>query len=226
MTVFLRGQQCEGFFYRACNEENLAVALLEEALGNTVVEKLKQLVIEAVDVEQDDRFLMQFECLPGKHLKHLFKGAIASGEDEEGVGLLAHERLACVHGAGDVKLGDAVVRDFEVNEDFRDNAYDTATGCQRGFCYSLHETNVRAAIDEADVALCQGAAQLQSSVTMGGVRAVGGGAEYSDVGDHRMRISGLARKNDDETARPLRRRSSKKKRHLRSRMESCRIYLM
>ena len=71
---------------------------------------------------------MELERLPGEDFEHLFEGAEAAGQDEEGVGLLAHEGFAGVHGVDDVELGDAVVGDLKIDEDLRDDADDAASG--------------------------------------------------------------------------------------------------
>ena len=109
------------------DEEYLAALRLEHAFGDAVIEKGEELVIEAVEVKQEDRLVVELEGLPGENLEHLFEGAEAAGKDEEGIGLLAHESFASVHGVGDVELGDAVVGDFEVDEDLGDDADDTAS---------------------------------------------------------------------------------------------------
>ncbi len=68
--------------------------------------------------------------MPGENLEELFEGAEAARQRDEGVGLLSNERLAGVHGAGDVKLGDAVMRDLEIDEHLGNDADDLAVGCQ------------------------------------------------------------------------------------------------
>ena len=165
-------------------EEDFEALRFEHAFGDAVVEEGEELVVEAVDVEQDDGLLVKLEGLPGEDFEHLFEGAEATGEDEEGVGLLTHECLASVHGVGDVELGDAVVGDFEIDEDLGDDAYDAASVGETGFGDGAHEADGGSAVDKADVLLREGAAEVLGGSGVDGVGSVGGGAEDSQVVDH------------------------------------------
>ncbi len=55
----------------------------------------------------------------------------------------------------DVQLGQAGVRDLAVDEHLRDDADDLAAGGQRGVGERAHQTDGRAAVDDADAALGQ-----------------------------------------------------------------------
>jgi len=149
-----------------------------------VVEEGEELVVEAVYVEQDDGLLVDLEGLPGEDFEHLFEGAEAAGEDEEGIGLLSHEGLAGVHGVGDVELGDALVGDFEIDEDLGDDTDDAASVGKAGFGDSAHEADGSSAVDEANVALGESAAEVLGGFGIDGVGSVGGGAEDGQVVDH------------------------------------------
>ena len=114
---------------------------------------------------------MEAEGLPGEDLEEFFEGAEAAGKREEGVGLLSHESLAGVHGVDDVKLGDAAVGDFEIDEDLWDDAGDAATGGNGGVGDGLHKADVGAAVDEADIARGESVAELCRCGLIGGVDA-------------------------------------------------------
>jgi hypothetical protein len=89
-----------------------------------------------------------------------------------------------VHGVGDVKLGDAVVSYFEIDEDLRDNADDTASGSERRFGHGAHETDSGPAVDEADVPLGEGATEEFGGFAVDGVGSISGGAEDGYVLNH------------------------------------------
>jgi hypothetical protein len=68
-----------------------------------------------------------------------------------------------------VKLGDAVVRDLKVDEDFGNDANDATAESERGLCDGLHEADVRSTVDDADVALCELTTKLVGSVAICGI---------------------------------------------------------
>jgi hypothetical protein len=63
-----------------------------------------------------------------------------------------------MHGAGDMKLSDTLMRDFEINENFRNNSDNFPLYSQRGLRDCSHETDVCTAINECDIAAAEGAA--------------------------------------------------------------------
>ena len=122
------GQQAQCLFYGRGREEHFTVLPLEQAFVDAVVEEAEELVVEAVDVEQEDGLLVEIEGVPGEDFEEFFEGAEASGERNEGIGALTHESFAGVHGVGDVQLGDALVSDFQIDQNFGNDADDFATG--------------------------------------------------------------------------------------------------
>ena len=178
------GELREGVLDGVGYEEDLAALRFEHAFDDTMIEEGEELVVEAVDVEQHDGFLVKLESLPGEDLEHLFEGSEAAWEDEKSIGLLTHEGLARVHGVGDVELGDAVVGDFEIDEDFGDDTYDATSVSEAGFSHGAHETDGGSAVDKADVALGEGAAEMFGGFSVDGIGSVGGGAEDGQVVDH------------------------------------------
>ena len=160
-------------FYGGGYQEIVAVLLFEHALGDGVIEEGEQRIVEAIDVEQQDGFRVELEGLPREDFEHLLEGSEATGEDEEGVGLLAHEGFAGVHGVDDVELRDAAVGHLEIDEDdgYHPGYISSRSDC--GVRDSLHEADVRAAVDEAYVASGEGCAELGGGVTIDWVDAVG-----------------------------------------------------
>ena len=92
-----------------------------------MIEEGEERVVEAGGVEEEDGLGVELEGLPGENLEELFHGAKSAGEDDEGIGSLAHEGFAGVHGIGYVEFGESVVGDFEVHEDFGDDSDDVAS---------------------------------------------------------------------------------------------------
>jgi hypothetical protein len=150
-----------------------------------VIEEDKQLIVEAVDVEQKDGLGVNFERMPGENLEEFFEGAEATRERDEGVGFFSDERLAGVHGARDVEFRDAIVGDLKIDEHLGDDANDLSVkgqGCLRN---SPHETHIGSAIDEANVAIGERVAKFLGSGTVDGTGSVGGGAKNGNATNHR-----------------------------------------
>jgi hypothetical protein len=61
-----------------------------------------------------------------------------------------------------MELGDALVGDFLVDEDVRDDADDVAAGGECGVRDCAHQADARAPVDEAEAALRECAAELFS----------------------------------------------------------------
>ena len=144
-------EHAKGFVDGVGDKKDFAVLRFEQSFGDAVIEEREELVVEAVDIEEQDWLGVELECLPCEDFKELFKGSEASRKRDKGIGLFAHERLAGVHGIGDVKLGDAVVGDFQVNEYFRNDSDDAAVGGECCLCGSLHEADVCSSVDQTDV---------------------------------------------------------------------------
>jgi hypothetical protein len=174
----------EGFFDGVGYQEDRAVLWLENAFCYAVVEEGEELVVKAVDVEQDYGLLVELESLPCEDFEHLFEGAEAAREDEKGVGLFSHERFAGVHGVGDVELSDAVVGDLEIDEDLGDDAYNAASVGEAGFGDGAHEADGGSAVDEADVLLGEGATKMFGGFAVDRIGSVSGGAEDGYVPNH------------------------------------------
>jgi hypothetical protein len=153
----------------------------KHAFDDAMIEKGQQWVVEASGVEQEYGFGVNFEGLPGEHFEELLEGAEAAGEDEEGVGALAHECFAGVHGVGDVKLGEAVLGDLEIDEDLGDDADNVAACSERSLGDGAHEAYAGAAVDEADTTLGKGAAESLGHLAIDGACAFRRGTEDSDV---------------------------------------------
>jgi hypothetical protein len=71
-----------------------------------------------------------------------------------------------------MELGDALVGDFLVDEDVRDDADDVAAGGECGVRDRAHEADAGAAVDEAEAALGECMAELFSGGAVLGARAV------------------------------------------------------
>lgn len=149
-----------------------------------MIEKAEEPVVEATGIEQQDGLLVKPEGVPGEDFEKFLEGAEASGERDEGIGSLTDKSLARVHGVGDVKLGDAVVGHFEINQHLGDDADDFTAGGKGCFSGGAHEADFGSAVDEANVVFSQGTAKVFGCFAIDGVGSVGGGAEDGYILDH------------------------------------------
>ena len=124
-----------------------------------MVEEAEELIVKTIDVDEHSWFLVQAEILPGENLKHLFKRAEAARQNEEGIRKLGHLRFARVHICGDVQLGDSAVSDLEIDEDLRDDAYDSPLAGETGLGDCFHEAHIGSAIDDTNVLLRKGSTE-------------------------------------------------------------------
>ena len=186
----LSGKQQLKSFGNSCNDAQILARIRpQDALVDTMIEKLDELVVEAADVDEDRRLLVQAKRLPGEYLEHLFECAEAARKHKEGVGQLTHHGLAGVHAGGDMQLGQATVCNLEVNEHLGDDTDNTSAMQKSGFSHGPHEANVGSAVDETDVLLSEGAAKLDGGIAISGIYPVGRGTKDGNVSDHRGRLS-------------------------------------
>ena len=124
----------------------------ERTLAGHVVDEGEERGPEAADVEERDRLGVDAELRPGDDLEELVGRPMAAGERDESVGQVGHERLALVHGADDVELREALVRDLAVDEGLRDDPNDLAASRQHGVRQDPHQADGSAAVHEPDPA--------------------------------------------------------------------------
>src|SRR5215813_9203743 len=91
------------------HREQAAAAVAREALGDDLVDQRAERRPIAVDVQEQDRLVMQLQLPPGQHLERLVERPETAGQDDEGVGQLEHQALALVHAGDDAQVGDAVM---------------------------------------------------------------------------------------------------------------------
>src|SRR6185312_6734170 len=124
---------------------------------------------------------MDLQRLPREHFEHFFEGPKASGKNEESVRALRHQRLACMHGAGDMEFRYALMRDFKVDQNVWDDADDVPVGREHCIRDRAHQADLRPTIDEADAAERERFAELDGYGTIDGTFSVGGRAKYGDA---------------------------------------------
>ena len=89
-------------------------------------------VVVSVDVQDDDRLVVDPEVFPGDDFEEFLHCAAASGQRDGGIGEFGHLLLAFVHGVHRDALGQAGVTDFAIDQETGDNARHGAAGSQRG----------------------------------------------------------------------------------------------
>lgn len=189
----------ESVFHTLGNTKKSAALRLEHAFANTVIQKDEELVVEAINVEQQDRFPVDIERVPGENFEELLEGTEAAGQRNESVRFFSDERLASMHGAGDVEFGKAVMRNLEINEDLGDDTDNSAVGGQSGFGNCFHEADVRSAVNETDIASGEGPAQLFRSGSVDRIDSACRSAENRDVSNHRDK--NIKRGDEDQNTR-------------------------
>jgi hypothetical protein len=176
----------QGVFHRVGDEQDRPVMRTEDAFGDAVIEEGEHGGVEAGRVEQEDGLGVQFEGLPGEDLEEFLEGSEAPGQNDEGVRALAHQRLTGVHGAGDVKLGETIVGDLEIDEHLGDDADDVTSGLEGSLGEGAHETDTRATVDEANVVPGKRSAEGLGLLAVDGAGTLGGGAEDSNVANRHI----------------------------------------
>ncbi len=129
-----------------------------EAFAHAVGQELQQGVVVAARIEDADRLVVVAELAPGPDLEQLLEGADAAGQGDEGVGALAHHRLALVHGVDDVQLVAQGIGQLLVDQRLGDDSDDAAAGQAGGFRDRAHEAGASAAVDQLAAALADPAA--------------------------------------------------------------------
>src|ERR1700754_5123515 len=95
---------------------------------------------------------MDLERLPCQNLEELFECSKASWKRDKGVCPFADESLARMHGAGNVKLCNPVMRNLEIGQNLWNDSNHSATGSQRRLSDCLHQANIGTTIDDTDLA--------------------------------------------------------------------------
>ena len=161
--------------------EEVAVFGLEEAGLDYGVEEGEEGVPEVGGVDEDDGFGVEAELGPRDGLEHFFEGAVASGEDEEGVSEMDHAGLALVHGGNELEGGEGLVGDFAAGEDVREDADDWSAAGEGGVGDCAHEADRGAPVDEAEMGGGDGSAEGAGFSEEGWIAAEGGAAVDGDA---------------------------------------------
>ena len=104
------------------------------------------------DIEEGDGLRVIAELDAGERLERLFERAETAGCHDERVSKREHHRLALVHRFDDVKLREARVRDFEIDERLRNDADRFAATGEDFVGEHTHQAAMRTAVDECQVA--------------------------------------------------------------------------
>jgi hypothetical protein len=172
-------------------DDEVAMSLADEILGDSVVEEREERVVEAFDIEQAVRLLVEAELGPGEDFGKFLERAETAGKGDEGIGKVGHEGLAFVHGGDDAEVFEALMGDFLRDERFGDDADDFAAGSERGIGDGAHQADATAAEDEADVALGEERAEIAGGPGISGPGAAVGAAINAEAfNSHGDRWSG------------------------------------
>lgn len=100
---------------RTGNGEQVGGGGIGEAGGDDGINQPQQRRPVAIDVEEDDRRIVQPSCRQVISSMSLLKGAHPARQNDEGVRHLEHLPLAVVHAVGDHQIGELSVADFVAN---------------------------------------------------------------------------------------------------------------
>ncbi len=128
-----------------------------------------QVVIETRRIEQPHRLAVIAELRPADRFPQLVHRADAAGDGQETVGQVREQALALVHPRYDMQLGQVPVRGFGFDERVGNHADHFAARRQRAVGDGAHQSQAPAAIDDADPARGQGAADMARGLDIDGI---------------------------------------------------------
>src|ERR1044071_3877132 len=144
-------------------------------IGKTVVDgvmdHLDQRIPVAVEIDQDQWFVVQPNLPPGENLESFIKRAHPAGQNREGVGQLEHPLLANMHAVDDMQLAGAAMTDLTHIEVMRDDSDHASAFGQHGIGHNTHQPDPTAAIDQGYASLGQDRAELTSRLLVPGIEA-------------------------------------------------------
>lgn len=108
-------------FGGVAEQERVVQRLIQEALLNHIEAERFEGFIETVHIEQADRFGVQPQLAPCKHLEEFFHSAPATGQCYDTLAQFVHKQFALVHGLYYYKLRQAFVCYFLGFEEGWDN---------------------------------------------------------------------------------------------------------
>ena len=121
-----------------------------KARVDNMIEKGAQRGPVAVDVDEQDRLVVQPKLLPADDLQHLVESSDPARQYRKAIRLLGHQPLALVHAADDDQFGHAAMSHLGIAKMRRDNAGHFSFGGERGVRQQAHQPDPRPAIDELD----------------------------------------------------------------------------
>ena len=159
----------------------IKMVLMHEPLGNHRLQHRQKMIPIAVDVEDDDRFLVKIELPPGGDLHGFVERAKPARKHHEGIAFGIHHFLALVHRVDDVKFGDTGMSDFDLIEKFRNDSRDMTTSINGAVGGAPHQSVAPAAIDNAHAKAGDKPAKFVGGVGECWVVTRGGAGKHADI---------------------------------------------
>jgi len=94
----------------------------DKSVAHGVIKKRDQLVIVAINIEKDNRLVMNPKLQPGNHLHELFEGAESTGKGNKSIRKFSHQGFALVHGIGDMQGRKLLMGHLHIIQMLWDNA--------------------------------------------------------------------------------------------------------
>jgi len=140
----------------------------------------EQRIVITVHVQQRDRLLVITKLRPRVGLEQLFERADTAGHGYKRIGEIGHFLLALMHVGHDVQLGQAVVADFLVHQQFGNHADSAATAREHFVGDGAHQPHAAAAVDQREICFDQRASERFCRFGIDRSGSIGGAAIYAD----------------------------------------------
>ena len=145
-----------------------------------MLEEGEQVVEIPLHIQQPAGLFVKTQLSPGQCFENLLKSAPASWHGNKAVRHMRHQRFSLVHRMHDMLLRQAGMRHLFNGQRLGNDANRLAARVQHGIGDSPHHANPRAAVDQANAARSQPAAQFSRSVQVSGVATRAGTAVNAD----------------------------------------------
>jgi len=169
------------FFGILLDQDHGAMLRRQKALGDRVVEEGDQRIKIVLSVEEPARLVVHAELRPGEDLAKLFERPEAAGQGDERIREIRHQRLAFMHRPDDAQIRQPGVRHFLVCQCLRNHADHVPTGVEHRIRQLAHQSDVAAAVDEAESPYRQDAAELLRQFDVLLIGPWTGSAEHTDT---------------------------------------------
>jgi len=157
------------------------MVLMHETFGNHCLQHCEKVVPIAVDIQDDDRFLVKIQLSPGGDLHGFVKRSKATGKHHEAIALGIHHFLSLMHCVDHMKLCDAGMSNFNFVKKFRYDSSHMAAGINGTVGNAPHQSAASPAIDNAHAMTRDKPAKFIGGIGKHRVASGGGAGKNADI---------------------------------------------